>query len=44
MPPGSRETEGPRVKWFKGIHDAMAERGVVEGQWMDRGEWQLGIG
>jgi hypothetical protein len=27
---------------MKEIQDAVAERGVVEGQWMDRGGWWFG--
>jgi hypothetical protein len=35
--------EEDQVTWIKEVHNVMAERGVEEGQWMYREEWQLEI-
>jgi hypothetical protein len=43
MPPGRRKKGRPRVRWMKGIHDAVAERLVEDEQWIDREEWRFGI-
>jgi hypothetical protein len=37
MSPGRRKTGRPRVRWIKGIQDAVAERGVEGGQLKNRG-------
>jgi hypothetical protein len=42
MSQGRRIKGRPRVRWMKGIQDTMTER-EVEGQWMDREKWRLGI-
>jgi hypothetical protein len=34
----------PTVGWAEGMKDAMPERGVEEGQWMDREEGRLETG
>jgi hypothetical protein len=44
--PGRRKKGRPGGRWTKGINNAMVERerGMVEGQWMDREEHCFGTG
>jgi hypothetical protein len=41
MPPGRKKVGRQRVRRMKGIHDAMAERGPEEEEWMGTEEWRL---
>jgi hypothetical protein len=43
MSPGVRTGGRAKVRWMEGTEDEMIEK-VVEGQWVDTGEWRLRIG
>ncbi|XP_073994543.1 uncharacterized protein [Rhodnius prolixus] len=43
--PQERRKRGrPRKRWMEGVEQAMAARGLREGDWEDRERWLLGIG
>ena len=44
MPKQKRTRGRPKKNWIEGIREAMKERNLNEGQWLDRKQWSLGVG
>jgi len=39
-PPGRRKRGRPKLNWAEGIRVLMGEKGLMEGDWNDRGNWK----
>jgi len=39
-PPGRRKRGSPKLTWAEGIRGLMGEKGLVEEDWNDRGNWR----
>ena len=44
MPKQKRTRGRPKKSWIECIRKAMNERNLIEGQWEDRKQWNLGVG
>ena len=42
-PPGRRKRSRPKLTWAEGIRGLMGEKGLVEEDWNDRGNWRKKI-
>jgi len=42
-PPGRRKRGRPKHTWVEGIRALMGGKGLVEGDWNDRGNWRKKI-
>ena len=42
-PPGRRKRGRPKLTWAKGIRGLMGEKGFMEEDWNDRGNWRKKI-
>jgi len=42
-PPGRRKRGRPKLTWVEGIRGLMGEKGLVEEDWNDRGNWRKKI-
>ena len=42
-PPGRRKRGRPKLTWAKGIRGLMGEKGLMEEDWNDRGNWRKKI-
>jgi len=42
-PPGRRKRGRPKLTWTEGIRGLMGEKGLVEEDWNDRGNWRKNI-
>jgi len=42
-PPGRRKRGRPRLTWAEGIRGMMGEKGLMEEDWNDRGNWRKKI-
>jgi len=42
-PPGRRKQAGPKLTWAEGIRGLMGEKGLMEEDWNDRGNWRKKI-
>ena len=42
-PQGRRKRGGPKHTWAEGIRGLMGEKGLMEGDWNDRGNWRKDI-
>ena len=42
-PPGRRKRGGPKLTWAEGIRGLMGEKGLMEEDWNDRGNWRKKI-
>ena len=39
-PPGRRKRGRPKLTWAEGIRELMGEKGLMEEEWNDRGNWR----
>jgi hypothetical protein len=42
-PPGRRKRGRPKHTWAEGIRELMGEKGLMEEDWNDRGNWRKKI-
>ena len=42
-PPGRRKRGRPKLTWAEGIRGLMGEKGLMEEDWNDRGNWRKKI-
>ena len=42
-PPGRRKRSRPKLTWAEGIRGLMGEKGLMEEDWNDRGNWRKKI-
>jgi len=42
-PPGRRKRGRPKLNWAEGIRGLMGEKGLMEEDWNDRGNWRKKI-
>ena len=42
-PPGKRKRGRPKLTWAEGIRGLMGEKGLMEEDWNDRGNWRKKI-
>jgi len=42
-PPGRRKRGRPKLTWAEGIKGLMGEKGLMEADWNDRGNWRKKI-
>ena len=42
-PPGRRKRGRPKLTWTEGIRGLMGEKGLMEEDWTDRGNWRKKI-
>ena len=42
-PPGRRKQGRPKIAWAEGIRGLMGEKGLMEEDWNDRGNWRKKI-
>ena len=42
-PPGRRKLGRPKLTWAEGIRELMGEKGLMEEDWNDRGNWRKKI-
>jgi len=42
-PPGRRKRVRPKTTWTEGIRGLLGEKGLIEGDWNDRGKWKKKI-
>ena len=42
-PPGRRKRGRPKLTWAEGIRGLMEEKGMMEEDWNDRGNWRKKI-
>ena len=42
-PPGRRKRGRPKLTWVEGIRRLMGEKGLMEEDWNDRGNWRKKI-
>jgi hypothetical protein len=42
-PPGRRKRGTPELTWAEGIRELMGEKGLMEEDWNDRGNWRKKI-
>jgi hypothetical protein len=42
-PPGRRKRGRPKITWGEGIRGLMGEKGLMEEDWNDRGNWRKKI-
>jgi hypothetical protein len=42
-PPGRRNRGRPKLTWAEGIKGLMVEKGLIEEDWNDRGNWRKKI-
>jgi len=39
-PPGRRKRGRPKINWAEGITGLLGEKGLIEEDWNDRGNWR----